>query len=197
MKRVKNIGVSFGLATLLFLQSGCFGSFQAVNGLYNWNKDVSDNKWIQELVFLGLNIIPVYGLFSFGDVVIFNLIEFWSGTNPLSMDEGQREIQDVTMKGERYRIDVTRDTYTTTQLTGKDKGDVRTMRFDRCDRTWKYSDADICDQPMLTYLDDRAENVRIYTAQGTVDMAAADLNNTDVLLAKLGACAGEDLTCLK
>ncbi len=39
-----------------------------------------------ELVFLGLIIIPAYGLFSFGDAIIFNSIEFWGGSNPIRAD---------------------------------------------------------------------------------------------------------------
>ncbi|AKU91496.1 hypothetical protein AKJ08_1883 [Vulgatibacter incomptus] len=41
-------------------------------------------KWVQELVFLGLSFIPVYGLFLLGDAFIFNTIEFWTGHNPIA-----------------------------------------------------------------------------------------------------------------
>ncbi|WP_338021350.1 DUF3332 family protein [Aquimarina longa] len=65
--------------SILFLS--CLGSFSAFNGLKDWNNDLTDNKFVNNLVFLGLNIIPFYGLFFFGDVIVFNIIEFWSGSN--------------------------------------------------------------------------------------------------------------------
>ena len=67
-------------ASLLF--SSCLGSFQAFNNLKEWNQGVSDSKWVNNLIFWGLNIIPVYALFFVGDTIIFNVIEFWSGSNP-------------------------------------------------------------------------------------------------------------------
>ena len=74
--------------TLLF--SSCLGSFSAFNNLKDWNQGVSDSKFVNNLVFWGLNIIPVYGLFFLGDAIIFNVIEFWSGSNPIAMEEGLR-----------------------------------------------------------------------------------------------------------
>ncbi|CAN0586802.1 unnamed protein product, partial [Ectocarpus sp. 12 AP-2014] len=44
--------------TLLF--SSCLGSFSAFNNLKDWNQGVSDSKFVNNLVFWGLNIIPVY-----------------------------------------------------------------------------------------------------------------------------------------
>src|SRR5262249_8925874 len=42
--------------------SGCFGSFNLTRKLYGFNKDVSKDKFVRELVFLGLNIVPIYGV---------------------------------------------------------------------------------------------------------------------------------------
>ena len=39
---------------------------------------------VNELAFLGLNIVPVYPLCLFGDYIVFNSIEFWSGDNVIS-----------------------------------------------------------------------------------------------------------------
>jgi hypothetical protein len=65
------------------LAASCFGPFHAVRRVHAWNADVSDNKWGQELVFLVISIIPVYGIAALGDVLIFNSIEFWGGENPV------------------------------------------------------------------------------------------------------------------
>lgn len=63
--------------------TGCFGSFGATTALWRFNKGVSDNKWLQWLVFLGLSILPVYELFVLGDVIVINTIEFYTGKNPI------------------------------------------------------------------------------------------------------------------
>ena len=63
--------------------SGCFGSFGAAKALWKFNDGISSNKWLKWLLFLGLLIFPVYGLFVLGDILIFNTIEFFTGSNPL------------------------------------------------------------------------------------------------------------------
>ena len=65
--------------------SACFGSFNLTRKLWGWNKGVSDEKFVRELVFLGLNVVPVYSIATFIDAVVTNSIEFWTGTNPVSM----------------------------------------------------------------------------------------------------------------
>jgi len=77
---------AFGLALMFCVSlSGCYGSFNLVRKVHHFNGDVSENQWVQELVFLGLVFIPVYGLASLGDAIIVNSIEFWSGENPVSV----------------------------------------------------------------------------------------------------------------
>ncbi len=74
---------ALSLATLLAFTPACFGSFALERKLWAFNKGVSSEKFIQELVFLGLVILPVYELAAFGDALIFNTIEFWGGKNPV------------------------------------------------------------------------------------------------------------------
>jgi hypothetical protein len=64
--------------------TGCFGSFQLTRKLYNFNKTVSPDKWVQELVFLGMNIVPVYSVVGLADALFANTVEFWTGTNPVA-----------------------------------------------------------------------------------------------------------------
>lgn len=71
--------VAVGLVTT----TGCIGSFQLTRKLYTFNKNVSPDKWVQELVFLGLNVVPVYWLAAAGDALFANSVEFWTGTNPV------------------------------------------------------------------------------------------------------------------
>lgn len=66
----------------VFLISGCTGTFQATRSVYKFHRS-QENKWLDEAVFLGVSIIPVYGLATLGDAVIFNSVEFWTKKNPL------------------------------------------------------------------------------------------------------------------
>lgn len=72
-------------AASVFGASGCFGSFNLTRKLYGWNKDVSKDKFVRELVFLGLNIVPIYGVAGAIDAIVANTVEFWTGENPISM----------------------------------------------------------------------------------------------------------------
>lgn len=96
---------SIKLAALLlcgsFLFSSCIGSFALHQKMVNWNQGISD-KWVNEIVFLALNIVPVYGVVYLADALVINSIEFWSGSNPVA------SIGDVrTVKGENGNYLVT------------------------------------------------------------------------------------------
>ena len=73
---------------------GCYGSFNLVKKVYKFNGTVGD-KWVNELVFLVMNVVPVYGAATFIDAVILNTIEFWSGTNPMA-----QSVVPATMTGD-------------------------------------------------------------------------------------------------
>ena len=71
------------LLTLGLFGSSCLGPDHLYNNIKNWNTEVSDEDWINEAVFIGFYILPVYPFALFGDVVIFNTIGYWSGGNPI------------------------------------------------------------------------------------------------------------------
>lgn len=60
--------------------AACFGSFPLTKKVYTFNKNVSPDKWVRELVFLAIGpLVPVYGVAGLIDVLILNSIEFWTG----------------------------------------------------------------------------------------------------------------------
>lgn len=188
MKIIKRSLFALSMGSLLVTQTGCFGEFALVRKVYTWNDELSDSKFVKTLVFYVLNIIPVYGIASFVDLIIFNLIEFWSGSNPLSMNEGDYEMQMATIKGERYKIEATKDTFTTTQMTGEKAGEVRVMKFDRCDNTWRYTDSEVSDMALMTFIGGDADNIRVYTQNGSVDLTTSDMADASVLAKKFAGC---------
>lgn len=70
--------------TVVTTSSGCYGPFRLTKKVHTWNDEVSENKWGDELVFLGLVILPVYHFAMLGDAIIFNSMEFWGMENPIS-----------------------------------------------------------------------------------------------------------------
>jgi hypothetical protein len=84
-------------ALALIASTGCVGKFRLFNTIADWNVKFDEEKWINELIFLGLNIIPVYGLSLFADALVFNSIEFWTG-KPAEFLAG------VDQQGNEYRI---------------------------------------------------------------------------------------------
>jgi len=74
------------IVALVIGTTGCFGSFTLTKKVYEFNKGMGD-KWINEVVFLVMNIVPVYGAAAFVDAVVLNSLEFWTGSNPLASNE--------------------------------------------------------------------------------------------------------------
>ena len=108
---MKKAIISILIVSLLMVSlSGCFGSFSLTRKVYDLNKSVGD-KFVQSLVMWVLMIIPVYGFASFVDVVILNLIEFWSGANPLAMDEGEMEQRIYVHEDRTYEVTTMRNRY--------------------------------------------------------------------------------------
>lgn len=83
---MRKLALGLGLTACL-AGTSCIGPNNAYNSILSWNSKLSESKFVNELVFLGLNIIPVYGLCLFGDYLIFNSVEFWTGDNWIKAPE--------------------------------------------------------------------------------------------------------------
>jgi hypothetical protein len=73
------------IAAILALGLGstsCLGPDRAYGSIKNWNADISEQNWLNEVVFVGMWIIPVYEFALLGDVLIFNTIGYY-GENPI------------------------------------------------------------------------------------------------------------------
>jgi hypothetical protein len=83
---MKKIITALALASMLGTTS-CVGPYNAFNSVASWNSRATDNKWLNELIYIGLYIVPVYQVAALGDAVIFNSLEFWTGDNPIKKPE--------------------------------------------------------------------------------------------------------------
>ena len=77
---MKRVILSALLVGLCF--TSCVGPFNATKRLHTWNREI-ENLWLGEGVFVVFRFIYVYPLAAISDMLIFNSIEFWGGTNPI------------------------------------------------------------------------------------------------------------------
>lgn len=105
---MKKVILSLAVASTLLLSS-CLGSFRLTNKCYTWNKSIGD-KWINELVFIGLNIIPVYDICVLADAIVFNSIEFWTGNNPIA-----KNTEIIDTDNGQYIVETNENGYTITK----------------------------------------------------------------------------------
>ncbi len=112
--------------SLLF--TSCIGSFKLWNNLKDWNQGVS-NKFVNELLFIALHIVPVYEIAYLADVLVLNSIEFWSGSNPVASNETKE------IKGEsgEYLVQANENGYT---ITNKEDSQSMDLVYNAETKTW-------------------------------------------------------------
>ncbi len=81
---MKNKAIKVAIVAALGVSSltGCMGQMATTGMVTKFNLQIVDNRYGREGMFLLLS--PVYAIASFADLFIFNAVEFWTGTNPLS-----------------------------------------------------------------------------------------------------------------
>ena len=90
MKKMALLRTIVLLCTVMVL-AGCIGPMNASQRLRTWNREI-ENRWAGEGVYI-LTKAPyggVAGLFFLSDVIIWNSIEFWGGTNPIDPVAAER-----------------------------------------------------------------------------------------------------------
>lgn len=106
--------IVFSLITILPLL-GCYGEFALTKSVYRFNGDISPDSFIQSAVLWVLAFFFIYEVAIVVDVVIFNLIEFWSGDNPMtakttfSNPDGSQVVMTPSSDGKEVQVDVVRD----------------------------------------------------------------------------------------
>ena len=127
MKTNKTLIAVLLLSTSI-LCSSCIGSFKLWNGLKEWNQGIG-NKFVNELVFIALNIVPVYGVAYFADVVVLNTIEFWSGSNPVASNE----VKEVEGEHGNYLVASNENGYT---ITNKEDNQSLDLVYNKENKSW-------------------------------------------------------------
>lgn len=103
MKGYKKAALALFLAFSV-TASGCYGKFALTKKVYDLNGKITDSKFVHSLVMIGFYIVPIYGLALLGDALIFNVIEFWSGDNPVVEKTGDNRVA-IRKDGKTYEIE--------------------------------------------------------------------------------------------
>ncbi len=169
----------------ILMQTGCIGSFTLTNKVYDFNKNIGD-RFINEVVFLALVIVPVYKIAIFADAVIFNLIEFWTNSNPLGMNEGDIQEKIVKIKGEEYKLTATKNQLAVTNLTSDSQDNSFTLNYNNHEESWTMNYAN------QTYnildINSAEELVTVYNA----DNSTSTFNFSDFSMEQVFAIAQEN-----
>lgn len=160
------------LSASMMMQS-CIGSFALFNKVKNWNDHVGD-KFVNEIVFVAMWVLPVYELCFVADLFILNSIEFWSGENPALASE----VKVVDGKDAKYLVASNEGGYTITNMTTKQ---VTRFNFNAEDNSWS--------------LENNGQEVKLFTFVDDthVDVITRDGSYTRVELSQPGVLAYQEL----
>jgi hypothetical protein len=157
MKRKFTVMATAVLLSSSILFSSCIGSFSLFNKLLSWNKSVGD-KWINELAFVVLCIVPAYEIAWFIDAVVLNSIEFWTGDNPASAEVKVKELDTenghftITTGANGHKI----------QKDGSDE--VVEFRFNKEENSWSLAVEDKV-TPLFQFVGE--DQAMVYLADGS------------------------------
>ena len=161
------------LSASMMMQS-CIGSFALYNKVKDWNDHVGD-KFVNEIVFLAMWILPVYELSFMADLFILNTIEFWSGENPAL---ASAETKVIDGKNAQYLVERSETGYSITNMTTKQ---VTRFNFNAEDNSWS--------------LENNGNEVKLFTFVDDthVDVITRDGSYTRIELSEPGVLAYQQL----
>ena len=103
-KLFRRLVTAVALICFTTVSAACYGPFNLTKNVYHWNSNVKgsgevNSKWMREIVFFGMFIIPVYEFSLLLDTFIFNSIHFWTGDSPIksSVLDGDGQTKTVTV----------------------------------------------------------------------------------------------------
>ena len=133
MKKFNVLKVTVCLLIGSFMFSSCIGSFSLFNKYASWQKDMTDNKFINAIV--GFFLMPIVGgITLFIDAVVLNTIEFWTGDNPVAENIGKTK-NVMGSDGVLYAVKTLRNGYEIKAPTGE----ITYLLYDKKNDSWSIS----------------------------------------------------------
>jgi hypothetical protein len=127
--KIKHLSVAVCLMACSVFASSCVGSFAMFNKLASWNKNATNTKFLNEIIFLVIS--PAYAFCFAADALVLNTIEFWSGSNPMAMKVGTTK-QVMGQDGKYYAVTTKADGYDIKLPTGE----IVTFVYDKKNDSW-------------------------------------------------------------
>lgn len=93
------------LLSVMAMSTACYGPFNLTKNVYRWNSNVKgsgqvNDKWMKEIVFFGMLIVPAYMFSALLDTFIFNSMYFWTGDSPVKESDLGSDGSKVVTLGE-------------------------------------------------------------------------------------------------
>lgn len=93
------------LMSVMTMSTACYGPFNLTKNVYHWNSNVKgsgqvNDKWMKEIVFFGMLIVPAYMFSALLDTFIFNSMHFWTGESPIKASDLKGDGTKVTILGD-------------------------------------------------------------------------------------------------
>jgi len=152
---------------LMVSMAGCYGSFNLTKKVYEWNGQLGD-RFLVQIGFWVLTWLPVYSIATTLDVVVLNLIEFWTGSNPMAMNNGEEVIRYAQSGDDSFKITMTNDQIKIDALSGN-KDSVQ-LNYDQDAQAW--------------FLHSGVVNTKVATVQGeTINLLYPDGRSMSINLA--------------
>lgn len=172
MRKKKLIVATVVALSASIMMQSCIGSFALYNKVKAWNEHVGD-KFVNELVFVAMWILPVYELCFAADMLILNSIEFWSGNNP-----ALAQTRVIDGKDAQYLVASNANGYV---ITNQKTKQVTRFNFNAKDNSWS--------------LENNGQEVKLFTFvdDNHVDILTRDGSYTRVELSQPGVLAYQQL----
>ena len=139
--------------------AGCFGNFALTRKVYEFNQSVND-KFLQSIVMWAMFIIPVYEFSALIDVVILNLIEFWSGSNPLAMSDECYEQRFFARDDKTYEVETSKNRYDVKEVDNPENS--FSLIFKEAESSWYFHGQG----KVLKVTEEDAQGLKLFNLEG-------------------------------
>ncbi len=136
MKTLKKTVLALVAVSIMILATGCYGSFTLTKSVYKWNGKVTNDKFANSIVMWAMVIVPVYEFCAFVDFIVLNTVEFWTGSNPLTMNEGEQEMQIVQSGDKTFEITASKNQFHIEQTAGQGIGQTVDLVYKTTEGAW-------------------------------------------------------------
>lgn len=127
--KINYLKVSAVMMAGCLVASSCVGTFQLTHKLALWNTKATNEKFLNEIIFLFIS--PAYAVCGVVDALVINTMEFWSGTNPLAKNEGKTQTI-MGQDGRYYAVTTLKDGYEIK----KPDGEILKFLYDSKNDSW-------------------------------------------------------------